>query len=73
VPAPDPSSPWYVPRPAGQYPLVVEDPEDHPAWLTLQATGTGDRLRIVEWESNTEKTRVTGPVVVNNPPEAPAP
>lgn len=69
----DPSSPWYWPTPAGPYMVGVEDPDDHPNWETLQRSGTGDQLRVVEWESNTGDIRMTGPTVVNRPPEAPAP
>jgi hypothetical protein len=56
-------------------PNVVEDLDNgHPEeWVALQRSGTGDGLRVVEYERNTGCVRVSGPVVESNPPHAPAP
>ena len=69
----DPTNPWYIPRPAGPYLVGVEDPDGHPEWHTLVRSGTGDGLRVVEWESNTGQIRMTAPTVLGRNPETPAP
>lgn len=59
---------------AQPYANVVEDPHDHPEWVTLVNPGnTGDRLRVIEWDASTGEIRVSGPVIYGERHIHPAP
>lgn len=50
--------------PAGPYPLVIEDPHDHPNWIELEHQGSGTPGFLkVEYETNTGEIRVAGPII----------
>lgn len=41
-------------------------------WQVLSRSGTGEGLRVVEWDAVSDKIRVSGPVIEVSPPVRPA-